>query len=99
MFAHGARPAPAVIPVLPRQRARAGPHPVVQPQVCRQPYPASGLAQAVIETRSHKDSRGLPEGFEANEDLLRVAGVDYDLYANIRALITTDQPASGKVNV
>ena len=62
------------------------------------PGAAQSLAQAVIEARTHKDSRGLPEGFEANEDLLRVSGVDYDLYANIRALITADQPASGKVN-
>jgi general secretion pathway protein K len=62
------------------------------------PGDAANLAQAVIETRERKDSVGQPEGFEATEDLLRVPGLGYDLYANISGLVTADQPGSGKVN-
>ena len=59
---------------------------------------AEKLAQATVETRERKDSLGRPEGFEANEDLLRVPNLGYDLYANIKNLVTADQPGSGKVN-
>ena len=62
------------------------------------PGDAASLAQAVVETRERKDNLGQPEGFDANEDLLRVPGLGYDLYANINGLVTADQPGSGKVN-
>ena len=62
------------------------------------PGDAASLAQAVVEARERKDSFGQPEGFDANEDLLRVPGLGYDLYANISSLVTADQPGSGKVN-
>lgn len=56
------------------------------------------LAQSTIETRSRQGSNGRPEGFEANEDLLRVPGLSYTLYANIVDMITAAQPGSGRVN-
>jgi general secretion pathway protein K len=59
---------------------------------------AAALAQATVETRSRKDARGLPERFEAPEDLLRVPGVAYDLYAKIADLVTADLRSGGKVN-
>lgn len=62
------------------------------------PNAASALAQATVETRERKDALGQAEGFEANEDLLRVPGLSYTVYANISRLITADQPGSGKVN-
>jgi general secretion pathway protein K len=36
--------------------------------------------------------------FDAPEDLLRVPGIDYELYAKIAALVTADLRGSGKVN-
>ena len=58
---------------------------------------AAALAAATIEVRSVKDSRGRPVGFEAPEDLLRVPGIDYTLYAKISALVTADVQGSGRV--
>lgn len=59
---------------------------------------AAELARATIETRMRKDARGLAERFEAPEDLLRVPGVAYDLYAKIVDLVTADLRGGGKVN-
>jgi general secretion pathway protein K len=58
---------------------------------------AADLAAAAVETRSAKDSRGRPIGFEAPEDLLRVPGIDYTLYAKISALVTADVQGNGRV--
>ena len=58
---------------------------------------AAALAAAAIDVRSIKDSRGRPVGFEAPEDLLRVPGIDYTLYAKISALVTADVQGGGKV--
>lgn len=62
------------------------------------PKDATALAQAAVELRSLKDSRGRPQGFAAIEDLLRVPGLDYPLYASIQALVTTDLRGNGRVN-
>ena len=62
------------------------------------PDAATALAQATIETRTQKGGSGQAEGFEANEDLLRVPGISYALYANIADLVTASQPGSGRVN-
>ena len=62
------------------------------------PDVAASLAQATVETRSRKGASGREEGFDAPEDLLRVPGLDYTVYANISRLITADRPGSGKVN-
>ncbi len=56
------------------------------------------LAQAVVEARQEKDTSGQQFRFEAVEDLMRVPGVTYDLYARLRPLITVDSQGSGKVN-
>lgn len=59
---------------------------------------AASLAKATIETRGRLDARNQPERFEAPEDLLRVPGVGYDLYAKISDLVTADLRSGGKVN-
>lgn len=59
---------------------------------------AAALAAAVVETRAARDARGRPIGFEAIEDLLRVPGIDYALYAKISALVTADLVGPGRVN-
>lgn len=59
---------------------------------------AQALAQATFEYRSKPTDRGPAELFEAPEDLLRVPGVTYPLYARLSGLITTDLRGSGRVN-
>lgn len=63
-----------------------------------QPRLAGDLAAAVAQARSARDARGRVIGFDATEDLLRVPGVDYTLYAKISALITADLTGSGRVS-
>lgn len=62
------------------------------------PDRASALAQAVVAARVPVP--GAPAGprFEAVEDLLQLPGVDYDLYARLTRLVTTDSAGSGRVN-
>jgi general secretion pathway protein K len=62
------------------------------------PDEAANLAQATLDTRSRKNGLGAPERFDAKEDLLRVPGIDYTLYAKLSALITADLRSGGKVN-
>jgi general secretion pathway protein K len=59
---------------------------------------ATALAQATVQARQQPDASGQAQKFEATEDLMRVPGVDYDLYARLRPLITTDARGSGKIN-
>lgn len=61
---------------------------------------AQALAKAAADWRALHVGGGSPRGFEAAEDLLRVPGIDYDLYATIAPLITADVDAagSGRVN-
>ncbi|MBS0294430.1 MAG: general secretion pathway protein GspK [Proteobacteria bacterium] len=59
---------------------------------------AAALAQATIQTRLQPDASGRPLQFEATEDLMRVPGFDYDLYARLRPLVTADAQGSGRVN-
>jgi len=60
---------------------------------------ANALAQAVLRERTTPGGSGMPPGFEAVEDLLRVPGIDYPLYAQVAPLLTADLPAgSGGVN-
>ena len=56
------------------------------------------LAQAVVEARKRPDPQGRPEGFDAPEDLLRVSGVSYSLYATIARLVSASLRGSGRVN-
>lgn len=59
---------------------------------------ADQLAQAVVQQRSSPGPGGAVERFDAPEDLLRVPGIDYELYAKIAALVTADLRGSGKIN-
>lgn len=60
---------------------------------------AAALAQATVDARERRDSRGVRVAFEATEDLLRVPGIDYALYARLSGLITADlRRGGGKVN-
>lgn len=59
---------------------------------------AEALANATVDTRNARDSRGRALGFEAVQDLLRVPGMDYELYARLAPLLTADSQGDGKVN-
>ena len=56
------------------------------------------LAQATVEARERRDSRGSQVRFEAAEDLLQVPSIDYILYARLSGLITADLRGAGKIN-
>ena len=62
------------------------------------PQDATALAQAAVDARSARDDRGRAQGFEATEDLLRIPGFDYALYASISPLITADAQGGGRIN-
>lgn len=59
---------------------------------------AEQLAQAVVEYRSQPAPQGARRRFEVTEDLLRIPGVNYDLYARLSRLVTADIRSSGGVN-
>lgn len=59
---------------------------------------AQAVAQAVIDARQRRDAQGREQRFEAEEDLLQVPGIDYDLYARLAPLLTADLRGSGRVN-
>jgi len=59
---------------------------------------AQAAAQAVIEARQRRDAQGRVQRFEAEEDLMQVPGIDYDLYARLAPLLTADLSGSGRVN-
>ena len=63
------------------------------------PDSAQALAQATVEFRQTKSTKGRAQGFDAIEDLLGVSGMTYELYAKINHLITADlKTGSGRVN-
>lgn len=62
------------------------------------PDAAQALAQAVLQYRQQRDAKGAQQRFEAAPDLLRVPGIDYDLYARLAPLLTADLRGSGRVN-
>lgn len=62
------------------------------------PAQADQGAQAIVDWRQTRDAHGGSQVFEATEDLLRVPGFAYDLYARMAPLLTADQPGSGRVN-
>lgn len=63
------------------------------------PEAAQALAQATAEVRQVKSAKGTAQGFDAIEDLLRVPGMTYDLYAKINRIVTADlKDGSGRVN-
>lgn len=62
------------------------------------PDAAADLAQRLIQWRQQRDARGVPNGLQAVQDLLRVPGFDWDLYARLAPLLTVDARGSGRVN-
>lgn len=62
------------------------------------PQRSGQLAQAIVEIRSTPGPSGKAALFEAPEDVMRVPGLDYPVYAAIARLITTDSRGSGRVN-
>ncbi len=61
------------------------------------PPAAARLAAAVVAMREARPSEPPPR-FKAPEELLNVEGVDYDLYARLAHLVTTDSRGSGRIN-
>lgn len=59
---------------------------------------ASKLAQATVAQRERKDARGQMRRFEVIEDLLRVPGMTYDVYASLADHVTVEARGSGRVN-
>ena len=60
---------------------------------------AQAMAQATVELRQFKNGKGVTQGFEAIEDLLRVPKMTYDLYVKVAGLVTADlKDGSGRVN-
>ena len=62
------------------------------------PQEAQALANAAIQARNRKSPQDVPERFHAVEDLLRLQGLDYNVYAKIKNLFTTDIVSNGRVN-
>ena len=62
------------------------------------PQAAASLARATVESRSHVDTSGRPQEFEAAEDLMRLSAVDYDLYARLAPLVMVQGRGGGRVN-
>ena len=63
------------------------------------PQEAQAIAQATLNTRELKNSKGTRQNFDAIEDLLRVPTMTYDLYAKLTDLVITDlRNGSGQVN-
>jgi general secretion pathway protein K len=61
-----------------------------------QPLPAGAENSAYAGAGSQFRTRGGP--FEAPEDLLQVLGVDFDLYARLRPLVTVHARGDGRVD-
>lgn len=61
------------------------------------PAAAARLAASIVAMRG-ATSAGPPPRFQAPEELLNVEGVDYDLYARLAHLVTTDSRGTGRIN-
>lgn len=59
---------------------------------------AQSLAEAVVEYRQQRTPQGSFKRFEAPEELMRLPGFSYDLYARLSGLVTADIRGSGLVN-
>ena len=60
---------------------------------------ASAMAEMVRATRTRADPQGRAQRLESVEDLLRVTAMDYDTYAKVADLVTTDARGNGSVNL
>lgn len=57
------------------------------------------FAQATVELRQSTSAKGMTQGFEATEDLMRLPAMTFALYAKIVGLVTADlEGGSGRVN-
>ena len=63
-----------------------------------EPQAAEELANSVVAARVKPDKQGRAVRFDAIQDLLRVQGVDYELYARLAPLLTAEAGGSGRVN-
>ncbi len=59
---------------------------------------AQRMATSAVAARDQKGPDGLPVRFHAVEDLLRLEGLDYSVYAKIKNFLTVDIVGSGRVN-
>lgn len=62
-----------------------------------EPAAATRLAASIVALRDLRPSEPPPR-FKAPEELLNVGGIDYDLYARLAHLVTTDSRGSGRIN-
>lgn len=62
------------------------------------PQAAEVLAQATVAARNERTPQGQAASFAAPEDLLRVPGMDYQLYARLSRLLTAVGRGSGRIN-
>ena len=63
-----------------------------------QAEPAAALARSIVAARAPGVGRARGPRFEAIEDLLQLPGIDFDLYARLSSVVTTDSLSSGRVN-
>jgi general secretion pathway protein K len=60
---------------------------------------ARALAAEIVARRQPRaDAPGRPTRLDTAEELLAVPGVDYDLFAKLRPLVTTESGGTGRVN-
>jgi general secretion pathway protein K len=59
---------------------------------------AARLAASLVAMRLARPAAGPAPRFQAPEELLGVEGVDYDLYARLAHLVTTDSRGTGRIN-
>lgn len=62
------------------------------------PDQAAAMAKALVMSRQPGVGRVRGPRYEAVEDLLQLQGVDFDLYARLAPLVTTDSLGRGRVN-
>jgi len=59
---------------------------------------AQRLAASAVQARDRQGAEGVPEKFHAVEDLLRLPGMDYKVYAKMKPVLTVDIVGAGRVN-
>jgi general secretion pathway protein K len=59
---------------------------------------AAALAKSVVAARAPGPLTQRGPRFEAIEDLLQLPGVDFDLYARLSSIVTTDAMGGGRIN-
>jgi general secretion pathway protein K len=59
---------------------------------------AAAMAKALVASRQPGAGRARGARYEAVEDLLQLQGMDFDLYARLAPLVTTDSLGRGRVN-